>query len=115
LTDELLKWRSEFPILDKTVYLISSQPRRYAESDIRPYAGLCGDLGDAGECVRGLRVGGTCRSAWAMRVGRIIGAEPGTVVMHQNVSICQAANPFVLRALHQRETRSSTRNLTFRP
>jgi len=23
LTDELLKWRSEFPILDKTVYLIS--------------------------------------------------------------------------------------------
>ncbi len=89
MTDQLLKWRSEFPILDKTVYLIShslgAMPKAAYER-LHDYA-------DAW-ATRGVR-------AWAegwwdmpVRVGdevaRIIGADPGTVVMHQNVSVCQS-------------------------
>jgi kynureninase len=89
LTDELLKWRSEFPILDRSVYLIShslgAMPRGTFER-----------LNDYAEtwATRGVR-------AWAEgwwekpvtlgnEVARIIGASPGTIVMHQNVSICQS-------------------------
>src|SRR5712664_1277467 len=89
LTDELLKWRSEFPILDKAVYLIShslgAMPRE-------TYARL-NDYADTWS-TRGVR-------AWAegwwdmpVTVGNdvacIISAGPNSVVMHQNVSICQS-------------------------
>ena len=89
MTDDLLRWRSEFPILDNTVYLIShslgAMPRATYDR-LHEYAEIW--------ATRGVR-------AWAegwwdmpLRVGdevaRIIGAEPGTVVMHQNVSICQS-------------------------
>jgi kynureninase len=89
LTDELLKWRSEFPILDKTVYLIShslgAMPR---ETFTR--------LNDYAEAwaTRGVRA--WAEGWWEMpltvgdEVARIIGASPGSVVMHQNVSICQS-------------------------
>lgn len=89
LTDELLKWRSEFPILDKTVYLIShslgAMPRE-AYSRLNDYA-------DAW-ATRGVRA--WAEGWWEMpvttgnEVAQIIGAEPGSVVMHQNVSICQS-------------------------
>lgn len=89
MTDELLKWRSEFPILDKTVYLIShslgAMPRSTYDR-LQEYA-------DAW-ATRGVRA--WAEGWWNMplsvgdEVGRIIGAEPGTVVMHQNVSICQS-------------------------
>lgn len=89
MTDELLKWRSEFPILDKTVYLIShslgAMPRSTYDR-LHEYA-------DAW-ATRGVRA--WAEGWWNMplsvgdEVGRIIGAEPGTVVMHQNVSICQS-------------------------
>jgi kynureninase len=89
LTDELLKWRSEFPILDKTVYLIShslgAMPREtYAR--LNEYAEAW--------ATRGVRA--WAEGWWQMpvttgnEVARIIGAEPGSVVMHQNVSICQS-------------------------
>ena len=89
MTDELLKWRSEFPILDKSVYLIShslgAMPRGTYER-LHDYAEAW--------ATRGVR-------AWAEgwwekpvtlgnEVARIIGADAGTVVMHQNVSICQS-------------------------
>jgi kynureninase len=89
LTDELLKWRGEFPILDKTVYLIShslgAMPR-----------GTYQQLHDYAEtwATRGVRA--WAEGWWEMpvtigdEVGRIIGADPGSVVMHQNVSICQS-------------------------
>ena len=89
LTDELLKWRSEFPILDKTVYLIShslgAMPR-----------GTYIQLNEYAEtwATRGVRA--WAEGWWDMpvtvgnEVGRIIGAEPDSVVMHQNVSICQS-------------------------
>ena len=89
LTDELLKWRSEFPILEKTVYLIShslgAMPRATYDR-LHEYADTW--------ATRGVRA--WAEGWWDMpvtvgdEVGRIIGADPGTVVMHQNVSICQA-------------------------
>jgi kynureninase len=89
LTDELLKWRSEFPILDKTVYLIShslgAMPKGTYER-MQAYAEAW--------ATRGVRA--WAEGWWNMpvtvgdEVGRIIGADPGSVVMHQNVSICQS-------------------------
>lgn len=89
MTDHLLKYRSEFPILEKTVYLIShslgAMPRATYQR-LHEYADIW--------ATRGVR-------AWAEgwwdkpvtvgnEVARIIGADPNTVVMHQNVSICQS-------------------------
>ena len=89
MTDELLKWRSEFPILDKTVYLIShslgAMPRE-------TYARL-NDYAEAW-ATRGVRA--WAEGWWDMpvsvgdEVARIIGARSDSVVMHQNVSICQS-------------------------
>ncbi|MFN2454095.1 MAG: aminotransferase class V-fold PLP-dependent enzyme [Pyrinomonadaceae bacterium] len=89
LTDELLSWRDQFPILDKTVYLIShslgAMPRAVYES-VQEYADVW--------ATRGARA--WAEGWWEMpvsigdEVARIIGADPQTVVMHQNVSICQA-------------------------
>jgi kynureninase len=89
VTDELLKWRSEFPILDKTVYLIShslgAMPKKTYER-LHDYAEKW--------ATRGVRA--WAEGWWNMpvtvgdEVARIIGADPGTVVMHQNVSICQS-------------------------
>jgi kynureninase len=89
LTDELLKWRSEFPILDKAVYLIShslgAMPRATFDR-LHDYAEAW--------ATRGVRA--WAEGWWEMpvtlgnEVARIIGAEPDTVVMHQNVSICQS-------------------------
>jgi kynureninase len=89
LTDELLKWRDEFPILDKTVYLIShslgAMPRGTYDR-LQSYAETW--------ATRGVRA--WAEGWWDMpvtvgnEVARIIGAAPETVVMHQNVSICQS-------------------------
>ncbi|HEY6186231.1 MAG TPA: aminotransferase class V-fold PLP-dependent enzyme [Pyrinomonadaceae bacterium] len=89
MTDELLKWRGEFPILDKTVYLIShslgAMPGRTYDR-LHDYAEKW--------ATRGVRA--WAEGWWDMPVTHgdlvagIIGADPGTVVMHQNVSICQS-------------------------
>ncbi len=89
MSDDLLKWRSEFPILDKTVYLIShslgAMPKATYER-LHDYA-------DAW-ATRGIRA--WAEGWWEMpvsvgnEVAQIIGADPGTVVMHQNVSVCQS-------------------------
>ncbi len=89
MTDDLLKWRSEFPILNQTVYLIShslgAMPRATYDR-LHEYA-------DAW-ATRGVRA--WAEGWWEMpvdvgnEVGRIIGAGENTVVMHQNVSICQS-------------------------
>lgn len=89
MTDELLKWRSEFPILERAVYLIShslgAMPRATYER-LHEYADIW--------ATRGVRA--WAEGWWNMpvsvgnEVGRIIGAAPETVVMHQNVSICQS-------------------------
>ena len=89
MPDDFLKWRSEFPILDRTVYLIShslgAMPRATYDR-LHEYADVW--------ATRGVR-------AWAEgwwdkpvtlgnELARIIGADANTVVMHQNVSICQS-------------------------
>jgi kynureninase len=89
LTDELLKWRAEFPILDQTTYLIShslgAMPRA-TFANLQAYA-------DAW-ATRGVRAWG--EGWWEMplttgdEVARIIGAPPASVAMHQNVSVCQS-------------------------
>jgi kynureninase len=89
LTDELLKWRSEFPILDKTVYLISHSLGAMPK---QTFARL-NDYAEAW-ATRGVRA--WAEGWWDMpvtvgnEVARIIGATAGSVVMHQNVSICQS-------------------------
>jgi kynureninase len=89
LTDELLKWRAEFPILETCTYLIShslgAMPRATYDS-LREYADVW--------ATRGVRA--WAEGWWDMplavgdEVGRIIGAPAGTTVMHQNVSVCQS-------------------------
>jgi kynureninase len=89
LVDELLEWRREFPILEKTAYLIShslgAMPRRTHER-LQAYADTW--------ATRGVRA--WAEGWWDMpltvgdEVARIIGATPGMVVMHQNVSVCQS-------------------------
>ncbi|MFN2578936.1 MAG: aminotransferase class V-fold PLP-dependent enzyme [Pyrinomonadaceae bacterium] len=87
--DNLLKWRSEFPILDQTVYLIShslgAMPRATFDR-LHEYADIW--------ATRGVRA--WAEGWWDMpvtignEIARIIGADANTVVMHQNVSICQS-------------------------
>ncbi|MCA1613616.1 MAG: aminotransferase class V-fold PLP-dependent enzyme [Acidobacteria bacterium] len=89
MTDELLEWRAEFPILGKTTYLIShslgAMPRATFDN-LREYA--------ATWATRGVRAWG--EGWWEMplavgdEVAKIIGAPPSSVVMHQNVSVCQS-------------------------
>jgi len=87
--DTLLSWRREFPILDTCTYLVShslgAMPRgaiAQLEEYTRQWA------------TRGVRA--WAEGWWAMpvtvgdSVGRIIGAAPRSVVMHQNVSVCQS-------------------------
>jgi len=86
---ELLARRPEFPILEKTTYLVShslgAMPRG-AAAELEEYTRQW--------AARGVRA--WAEGWWAMpitvgnAVGRIIGAPPGSVVMHQNVSICQS-------------------------
>ena len=86
--DPLLAWRKEFPILENTTYLIShslgAMPRQAARA-LQEFAETWASRG-----IRAWEEGW-----WEMPVAvgnlaaSIIGAGPGEVVMHQNVSICQ--------------------------
>src|SRR5947209_9543124 len=87
--DELIHWRKEFPILDTTVYMIShslgAMPRG-VYTKLKEYADKW--------ATRGVRA--WAEGWWEMprtvgdKIGRIIGADPGTVVMHQNVSVAES-------------------------
>ena len=86
---ELLDYRSEFPILEHTTYLINhslgAMPVR-AEERLVEYARVWRE--------RGIRAWG--EGWWELpltvgdQVGRIIGAPRGTTVMHQNVAVAEA-------------------------
>jgi|SRR5579875_198312 len=87
--DDLLKWRSEFPILENSTYLISNSlgamPRAVYER-LHDYAEMW--------ATRGVRAWE--ESWWEMAVsvgdkaGAIIGAGPGEISLHQNVTLTQA-------------------------
>jgi kynureninase len=86
---DLLDYRAEFPTLEHTTYLISHSlapmPRR-AEERLAEYARTWRE--------RGIRAWG--EGWWEMpltvgdQVGRIIGAPPGSTVMHQNVAVAES-------------------------
>jgi kynureninase len=87
--DELLTYRKEFPILERTTYMIShslgAMPRSVYDR-LREFADMW--------ATRGIRA--WAEGWWEMpvttgnKIARIIGADPGSVVMHQNVSVCQS-------------------------
>lgn len=87
--DELLKWRGEFPILDRTTYMISNSlgamPRGVYD-EMRAYADSWGERG-----VRAWEEGW-----WEMAAGvgdkiaPLIGARGGEISLHQNVTLTQA-------------------------
>ena len=85
ITDDLARWRDEFPILSRSVYMISNSlgamPRQTAQS-LAEYANAW--------ATRGVR-------AWEDRwwqmpievgdeIARVVGAQTGTVSMHENVT-----------------------------
>jgi kynureninase len=86
---ELLDYRSEFPILEKTTYLINhslgAMPAK-VEERVAEYARAWRE--------RGIRAWG--EGWWEMpmtvgdQIGRIVGAPAGSTVMHQNVAIAEA-------------------------
>ena len=86
---ELLDYRDRFPILASTTYLIShslgAMPAE-AEARLRRYAEEW--------ATRGARAWGegwwTTPLTVGDLLGRVIGAAPGTVVMHQNVTVAEA-------------------------
>ncbi len=84
--DDLARYRSEFPILESTTYMIShslgAMPRKVYDK-LRSYADMW--------ATRGIRA--WAEGWWDMPVttgnliASLIGASPGEVVMHQNVSV----------------------------
>jgi len=86
---DLVDYRSEFPILEHTTYLINhslaAMPAK-AEDRLAEYARMWKE--------RGIRSWG--EGWWTMpmtvgdQIGRIIGGVPGTTVMHQNVAVAEA-------------------------
>jgi kynureninase len=86
---DLLEYRTRFPILEHTTYLINhslgAMPAA-VEERMREYARTWAE--------RGIRAWG--EGWWTMpltvgdQIGRILGAPAGTVCMHQNVSIAEA-------------------------
>jgi kynureninase len=86
---DLLEYRAEFPILEHTTYLVSHSlgpmPRKAADR-LADYAQMWAE--------RGIRAWaeGWWATPWSVgdQVGRIIGAPPGSTVMHQNVAIAEA-------------------------
>jgi kynureninase len=115
---DLLEYRAEFPILEHTTYLVShslgAMPRQAADRLVQ-FARMWAE--------RGIRswAEGWWASPWTVgdQVGRIIGAPPGSTVMHQNVAIAEAvalscflpADPSRNRVVYERGSFPSVRYL----
>src|SRR6266853_1696122 len=89
MTDNLLRFRAEFPILQRTTYMISNSlgamPRGVYDS-VHSYCDLW--------ATRGVRA---WENEWWMMarevgdaIGALMNAEPGSVSVHLNVTSCQA-------------------------
>jgi kynureninase len=115
---DLLEYRAEFPILEHTTYLVShslgAMPRKAADR-LAEYARMWAE--------RGIRswTEGWWSTPWTVgdQVGRIVGAPPGSTVMHQNVVIAEAvalscfrpADPARNRVVYERGNFPSVRYL----
>ena len=89
MADELLKWRSDFPILERTTYMISNSLGAMPRSVYREMQAYCDAWSQRG--VRAWEEGW-----WEMAVdvgdklASLIGAGPGEISLHQNVTLIQA-------------------------
>lgn len=100
-TDDLIAWRSEFPILSTCVYLISNSlgamPRGVYDS-LRAYADTW--------ATRGVRAWGdgwfNLRSQVGDKIAPLMGAPAGTVLIQENASI---ANGILFSALDYSDTK----------
>jgi kynureninase len=87
-SDPLLRWRSEFPILDTCTYLVSHSLGAMPRSVERELLAFTGEWGR-----RGVRA---WHEGW-WEIGRttgdllapLLGVAPGTISMHQNVTVAQ--------------------------
>jgi kynureninase len=86
--NDLARWRSEFPILETCSYLVShslgAMPRR-AAAYIKEYADTWNERGVRAWSERWWDLG----TETADILAPVIGAPPGSISMHQNVSIAQ--------------------------
>jgi kynureninase len=87
--DELLKWRGEFPILDRTTYMISNSlgaMPRGVYGEMRAYADSWAERG-----VRAWEEGWWELAAGVSdKIAPLIGARAGEISLHQNVTLTQA-------------------------
>ena len=100
----LLDYRAEFPVLEHTTYLINhslaAMPGKAADR-LAEYARMWGERG-----IRSWEEGW-----WEMpitvgdQVGRIVGAPPGSTVMHQNVAVAEAVVLSCFFPIHPRRNR----------
>src|ERR1700675_533115 len=87
--DNLLKWRAQLPILDRSTYLINNSLRAMPKG-VYPSLQAYADAWAA----RGVRAWE--EGWWDMAVGvgdqiaPLIGAHPGEISLHQNVTLTQA-------------------------
>src|SRR6266478_1242837 len=89
MTDELLRFRPEFPVVEKTVYMISNSlgaMPRGVRDELNHYADIW--------ATRGVRA---WEEMWWMlgaevgdQIGELMNAPKSSVAVHQNVTTCQA-------------------------
>ncbi len=101
MTDDLLKWRDEFPILDQCNYLISNSlgamPKGVYDS-LRHFADTWSEHGVSAWGVEWFELNGVVGD----KIAPLMGAPDGSVLVHQNASI---ANSILFSALDFSDTR----------
>jgi len=104
--NDLAKWRSEFPILSRTVYLISNSlgamPAAAVES-LAEYAAVWATRGARAWEERWFDLAGEM----GRRVGAIIGAPDGSVSMHENGPTARAGASSARRWTSRRRSTST--------
>lgn len=107
MSDPLLKWRDEFPILAQSTYLISNSlgamPRGVYDK-LREFADTWATLGVQawGHAFEGNPTWWEVKGAVGDKIAPLMGAPKGSVLVHENASI---ANGILISALDWSDTR----------
>lgn len=107
MSDPLLKWRDEFPILAQSTYLISNSlgamPRGVYDK-LREFADTWATLGVQawGHAFEGNPTWWEVKGAVGNKIAPLMGAPKGSVLVHENASI---ANGILISALDWSDTR----------